>query len=103
LLVAMSGGGKRSAAFAYGALKGMRQATIPGDPGNRTLLRAADEITRVSGGSFGAAYYGLYRDKAFGQYEKAFLVLLQRLGSGRGSSARGPSSPLKRRLEIGRR
>src|SRR5690348_12541139 len=31
ILVAMSGGGKRSAAYAYGALKGMGQVTIPGD------------------------------------------------------------------------
>jgi len=73
VLVAMSGGGKRSAAFAYGALKGMRQVTIPGDADNRTLLQAVDEISGVSGGSFTAAYYGLYRDKAFGQYEKDFL------------------------------
>jgi len=68
VLVAMSGGGKRSAAFAYGALKGMRQVTIPGDADNRTLLQAVDEISGVSGGSFTAAYYGLYRYKAFGQY-----------------------------------
>lgn len=73
VFVAMSGGGKRSAAFAYGALKGMRQMTIPGGTGDRTLLHAVDEISRVSGGSFTAAYYGLYRDKAFGRYEKDFL------------------------------
>jgi len=75
VMVAMSGGGKRSAAFAYGALKGMRQVTIPGDTGNRTLLQAVDEISGVSGGSFTAAYYGLYRDRAFDQYEKDFLYL----------------------------
>jgi len=73
VLVAMSGGGKRSAAFAYGALKGMRQMAIPGGGGNATLLQAVDGISGVSGGSFTAAYYGLYRDKAFGQYEKDFL------------------------------
>jgi len=73
VLVAMSGGGKRSAAFAYGALKGMREVTIPGDVGNRSLLQAVDEISGVSGGSFTAAYYGLYRDKAFDRYEKDFL------------------------------
>ena len=73
VLVAMSGGGKRSAAFAFGALKGMRQLVIPGGAGAGTLLQAVDEISGVSGGSFTAAYYGLYRDKAFGQYEKDFL------------------------------
>src|SRR5690242_5435242 len=45
VLVAMSGGGKRSAAFGYGALKGMRELTIPGDAGHRTLLQAVDEIS----------------------------------------------------------
>ena len=73
VLVAMSGGGKRSASFAYGALKGMREMTIPGGSGNGTLLQAVDEISGVSGGSFTAAYYGLYRDKTFYQYEKDFL------------------------------
>jgi NTE family protein len=73
ILVAMSGGGKRSAAFAYGALKGMREASIPLPGGNRPLLSELDGISGVSGGSFTAAYYGLYRDKMFGQYEKDFL------------------------------
>ena len=30
VLVAMSGGGKRSAAYSYGALKGMREVAVPG-------------------------------------------------------------------------
>jgi NTE family protein len=71
ILVAMSGGGKRSAAYAYGALKGMGQVTIPGD--GRSLLSQVDAISGISGGSFTAAYYGLHRDKMFGQYEKDFL------------------------------
>jgi NTE family protein len=73
VLVAMSGGGKRSAAFAYGALKGMRDVSVPTPSGNRPLLDEVDGISGVSGGSFTAAYYGLYRDKMFGQYEKDFL------------------------------
>jgi len=71
ILVAMSGGGKRSAAYAYGALKGMGQVTIPGD--GRSLLSQLDGISGISGGSFTAAYYGLHRNKAFGQYERDFL------------------------------
>jgi NTE family protein len=73
ILVAMSGGGKRSAAYAYGALKGMRQIAIPGPGGGRSLLSELDGISGISGGSFTAAYYGLYRDRMFGQYEKDFL------------------------------
>ena len=73
VLVAMSGGGKRSAAFAYGVLKGMREEMIPTPHGPKRLLDEIDGISGVSGGSFTAAYYGLYRDKMFGQYEQDFL------------------------------
>jgi NTE family protein len=71
VVVAMSGGGKRSSAYAYGALKGMRETAVPGR--ERTLLSSLDGISGVSGGSFPAAYYGLYRDAAFGRFETDFL------------------------------
>src|SRR5271165_3169951 len=73
VLVAMSGGGKRSASFAYGALQGMRNFYISTTSGPRRLLDQLDGITGVSGGSFTAAYYGLYRDQAFGRFEQDFL------------------------------
>ncbi|HTI80541.1 MAG TPA: patatin-like phospholipase family protein [Acetobacteraceae bacterium] len=73
VLVAMSGGGKRSASFGYGALKGMRQVSVPFADGPQPLLRVVDAIAGVSGGSFPAAYYGLYRDQAFGNFETDFL------------------------------
>ena len=73
VLVAMSGGGKRSASFAYGALKGMREVAVPTRMGARPLLQEVDAIAGVSGGSFPAAYYGLYREKAFGRFETDFL------------------------------
>ena len=73
VLVAMSGGGKRSAAYSYGALKGMREVMVPGPYGFRSLLSSLDAISGVSGGSFTAAYYGLYRDAMFGRYEPDFL------------------------------
>jgi NTE family protein len=73
VLVAMSGGGKRSASFSYGALKGMRELTMQTHDGPRPLLNELDGIGGVSGGSFTAAYYGLYREAAFGRYEADFL------------------------------
>ncbi|HTS94421.1 MAG TPA: patatin-like phospholipase family protein [Stellaceae bacterium] len=73
ILVGMSGGGKRSAAFAYGALKGMREFSVPTPSGARPLLGEVDAISGVSGGSFPAAYYGLYREAAFGKFETDFL------------------------------
>ncbi len=73
VIVAMSGGGKRSAAFSYGALKGMRDLPVQTAVGPRPLLGEVDAIAGVSGGSFTAAYYGLHRDATFGQYETDFL------------------------------
>jgi NTE family protein len=73
VIVAMSGGGKRSASFGYGALRGMRDLMVPTRSGPRPLLDQIDAISGVSGGSFPAAYYGLYREKMFGQFEKDFL------------------------------
>ncbi len=73
VIVAMSGGGKRSAAFSYGALKGMRELPMRTAVGPRPLLDEVDGIAGVSGGSFTAAYYGLHRDATFGQYETDFL------------------------------
>ena len=45
MLVAMSGGGKRSAAYSYGALKGMREVAVSGGHGSpfaaeRALMRS---------------------------------------------------------------
>jgi NTE family protein len=73
VLVAMSGGGKRSSSFGYGALGGMRDVIIPTPAGPVSLLSQLSGISGVSGGSFPAAYYGLYRDAAFGKFEQDFL------------------------------
>ena len=55
VIVAMSGGGKRSAAFSYGALKGLRDLPLQTPVGPRPLLGEVDAIAGVSGGSFTAA------------------------------------------------
>ena len=73
VVLAFSGGGKRSAAFSYGVLQGMRDTVLPIDAPKNTILDNVDVISSVSGGSFTAAYYGLYRDKIFETYERDFL------------------------------
>jgi NTE family protein len=70
--LAFSGGGKRSAAFSYGALRGLRDLHIDYH-GQRSLLQMVDVISSVSGGSFTAAYYGLFHDRIFTNYESDFL------------------------------
>ena len=73
VLVAMSGGGKRSASFGFGALQGMRELMVPTREGPRSLLSEVDYMSGVSGGSFPISYYGLYRDKAFDSFKNDFL------------------------------
>jgi NTE family protein len=73
ILLGFSGGGKRSAAFGYGVLKGLRDFPIMINGSERRLLDEVDMMSSVSGGSFPAAYYGLYRDKIFTDFDKDFL------------------------------
>jgi len=72
-IMAFSGGGKRSAAFAHGVLRGLRQIPVVEDGRTRSLLDELDYIAAVSGGSFPAMHYGLYRDKSFDTFPREFL------------------------------
>jgi NTE family protein len=71
--MAFSGGGKRSAAFAHGVLRGLRQIPVVEDGRTRSLLDEADYIAAVSGGSFPAMHYGLYGDRSFDTFPRDFL------------------------------
>jgi NTE family protein len=73
VLLSFSGGGKRSAAFGYGVLKGLRDYPVTVDGSQKRLLDTIDIMSSVSGGSFPAAYYGLHHDKIFTDFEKDFL------------------------------
>lgn len=72
ILVAMSGGGKRSAAFAHGVLRGMRDVRV-GDGPPSNLLAEIDQVAGVSGGSFTAAHYALYGERSFETFPAEFL------------------------------
>lgn len=74
LILSFSGGGTRAAAFAYGVLQGLRDTTIDVDGKPVRLLDEIDYISSVSGGSFTSAYYGLYRDQIFEDFEQDFLL-----------------------------
>jgi NTE family protein len=73
ILVSFSGGGTRAAAFSYGVLETLRDTTVSVDGRQRRLLDEVDWISGVSGGSFTAAYYGLFRDRIFEDFEARFL------------------------------
>ena len=73
LLLTFSGGGTRAAAFSYGVLETLRDTTVTIHGQERRLLDEVDWISGVSGGSFTAAYYGLFRDRIFEDFESRFL------------------------------
>jgi NTE family protein len=73
LMLAFSGGGTRAAAFSYGVLKELRDTGIVIEGRSGRLLDEVDYISSVSGGSFTAAYYGLYGDQIFDDFKQVFL------------------------------
>jgi NTE family protein len=72
-ILAFSGGGTRAAALAYGVLEELRDTRVVIDGRPRRLLDEVDIISSVSGGSFTSAYYGLYGDRIFEDFEDVFL------------------------------
>ena len=73
LFLTFSGGGTRAAALAYGVLQELRDTRVVIDGESRPLLDYVSVISSVSGGSFTAAYYGLFGDRIFTDFERRFL------------------------------
>ncbi|MGD2118665.1 MAG: patatin-like phospholipase family protein [Chromatiales bacterium] len=65
VILTFSGGGTRAAALSYGVLEKLSQTRVTIDGQPRNLLQEVDVISSVSGGSFTAAYYGLFGDEIF--------------------------------------
>lgn len=73
LMLAFSGGGTRAAALSYSVLEELKKTEV-GLPGNQhPLLDDVSLISSVSGGSFTAAYYALWGDRIFSDFEPQFL------------------------------
>ena len=72
-MLAFSGGGTRAAALAYGVMLELRDTMVVIDGQQRRLLDEVDIISSVSGGSFTSAYYGLFGDRIFEDFEEVFL------------------------------
>jgi len=73
LMMTFSGGGTRSAALSYGVLQHLRDTPITINGKERRLLDEIDLISSVSGGSFTSAYFGLFGEKIFQDFEDDFL------------------------------
>lgn len=73
-ILTFSGGGTRAAAMAYGVLEELRDTPVLIGGQQSRLLDHVSHISSVSGGSFTSAYYGLYGDKIFDNFENEFLL-----------------------------
>jgi NTE family protein len=68
-----SGGGTRAAALSYGILQQLRDTRIIWKGVEKSLLDEVDCISSISGGSFTAAYYGLFGERIFRDFRPRFL------------------------------
>ena len=73
IILSFSGGGTRAAALAYGVLQELRNTSFMMRGKEVRFLDDVDVISSVSGGSFTAAYYGLYGEKLFNDFKQVFL------------------------------
>lgn len=73
--LAFSGGGTRAAALSYGVLEQLRATRITWKGTEKSLLEEVDCISSISGGSFTAAYYGLFGDRIFQEFRDKFLTV----------------------------
>ena len=73
LVAAFSGGGVRASTLAYGVLHELARQEITWQGRKKRLLDELDVIFALSGGSFPAAYYALYGDRLFQDFETRFL------------------------------
>src|SRR4051794_14451461 len=71
VIVTMSGGGTRAAAFAYGVLQKLAETKIHHDTSD--MLASIDVISSVSGGSFLSTYYALNGRQGLPTFQENFL------------------------------
>ena len=90
VMLTFSGGGTRAAAFSLGVMEELARTRVKVEGEEVRLLDEVDAISSVSGGSFTAAYYGLFGDRLFEDFERDFLKV-----DVQGKLTRGLFSPFK--------
>ena len=73
VVLTFSGGGTRAASLSYGVLKALSETPVLWQGKTKRLLDEVDLISTVSGGSFTGAYYALFGDRIFSEFESRFL------------------------------
>jgi len=73
IVASFSGGGARASALSYGVLRELARTPIMWEGDQKRLVDELNIINALSGGSFTAAYYALYGDRIFHDFEYRFL------------------------------
>jgi NTE family protein len=73
IVASFSGGGARASALSYGVLRELARTPIVWEGYRKRLLDELTIINALSGGSFTAAYYALFHDRIFHDFEYRFL------------------------------
>jgi NTE family protein len=73
IMAAFSGGGMRASALSYGVLRELARTPIMWEGYRKRLVDEVDIVSALSGGSFTAAYYALYGERIFHDFEYRFL------------------------------
>src|SRR5215472_2689755 len=73
IVASFSGGGARASALSYGVLRELARTPIVWEGYRKRLIDELTIINALSGGSFTAAYYALYHDRIFHDFESRFL------------------------------
>ncbi|HSQ91432.1 MAG TPA: patatin-like phospholipase family protein, partial [Nitrospiraceae bacterium] len=73
IVASFSGGGARASALSYGVLRELARTPIVWEGSPKRLVDELNIINALSGGSFTAAYYALYGDRIFHDFEYRFL------------------------------
>ncbi|HSA87527.1 MAG TPA: patatin-like phospholipase family protein [Nitrospira sp.] len=73
VVASFSGGGTRASTLAFGALRVLARQPITWEGKTKRLLDELDVIFALSGGTFTGAYYALFGDRIFHDFEYSFL------------------------------
>jgi NTE family protein len=73
LVASFSGGGTRASTLAFGALRELARQPFKWEGKTKRLLDELDIIYALSGGTFTGAYYSLFKDRIFHDFEYRFL------------------------------
>jgi NTE family protein len=73
VVASFSGGGTRASALAFGALRVLARQSIAWEGKKKRLLDELDVVYALSGGTFTGAYYALFGDRIFHDFEYSFL------------------------------